>query len=127
MNFIEVSYLVAQAQCLTNLQVAMVSQFAIKASWCGCIFPLIRQWLLHMSPFCEMRQSTSLKTPALDDCCHVFYEWKLNAVLHKKLSLRSFHRKCCTIKDGAQTYDFIADKSCLLFTFILNILSGSEK
>ena len=54
MNFIKVSCLIAQAQCLANLQVAMVSQFAIKASWCDCIFPRIRQWLLHMSPFCEI-------------------------------------------------------------------------
>ena len=47
----------------------------------------------------------------VDECCgHVFYEWPLNAVLHKKLSLRSFRRKYCTIKDGAKTFDFIADK-----------------
>ena len=32
----------------------------------------------------------------------------------------------CTIKDGAQTYDFIADKSCLLLSIILKVLSGSE-
>ena len=47
----------------------------------------------------------------------------LNAALHKKLSLWSFHRKFYTIKDGAQTYDFIADKSCLLFFIILKVLS----
>ena len=47
----------------------------------------------------------------------------LNAALHKKLSLRSFHRKFYTIKDGTQTYDYIADKSCLLFFIILKVLS----
>ena len=47
----------------------------------------------------------------------------LNAALHKKLSLRSFHRKFYTIKDGAQTYNFITDKSCLLFFIILKVLS----
>ena len=47
----------------------------------------------------------------------------LNAALHKKLSLRSFHRKFYTIKDGTQTNDFIADKSCLLFFIILKVLS----
>ena len=57
-------------------------------------------------------------------CCLVFYEWPLNALLHKKLSLRSFRRKHCTIKDGAQTYDFIVDKSCLLFSIILKVVSG---
>ena len=41
----------------------------------------------------------------------------------KKLSLRSFRSKYCTIKDCAQTYDFIADKSCLLFSIILKVLS----
>ena len=40
--------------------------------------------------------------------------------------MRSFRRKYCTIKDGAQTYDFIADKSCLLFSIILKVLSGWE-
>ena len=44
----------------------------------------------------------------------------------KKLSLQSFRRKYCTIKDGAQTYDFIADKSCLLISIILNVLCGWE-
>ena len=39
MNFVKVSCLIAQDQCLTNLQVAMVSQFAIKASWCWLHFP----------------------------------------------------------------------------------------
>ena len=58
----------------------------------------------------------------LDKCCHVFYEWPLNAVLHKKLSWWLFCRKYCTIKDGAQTYDFIADKICLLFSIILKIV-----
>ena len=52
----------------------------------------------------------------------------LNAALHKKLSLHAIvsYRKYCTIKDGAQTYNFIADKSCLLFAIILDILSGWE-
>ena len=50
---------------------------------------------------------------------HIFYEWPLYALLYKKLSLWSFHRKYCTIKDGAQTYDFIADKRCLLSSIIL--------
>ena len=40
--------------------------------------------------------------------------------------MQSFHRKYCTIKDGTQTYNFIADKSCLLFAIILDILSGWE-
>ena len=62
----------------------------------------------------------------LKKCCHIFYEWPLNAVLHKKLSLLSFCRKYCTTKDGAQTYDFIADKRCLLFSIILKVLSGWE-
>ena len=44
----------------------------------------------------------------------------------KKLSLQSFRRKYCTIKDGAETYDFIADKCCSLFSIILNVLSGWE-
>ena len=55
---------------------------------------------------------------------HIFYEWPLNAPLHKKLSLWSFRRKYCTTKDSAQTYDFIADKRCLLFSIILKVLSG---
>ena len=55
---------------------------------------------------------------------HIFYEWPLYAPLHKKLSLWSFRRKYCTTKDGAQTYDFIADKRCLLFSIILKVLSG---
>ena len=62
--------------------------------------------------------------PHLDECSHVFYEWPLNAVLYKKLSLQLFHRKYCTIKDGAQTFDFIADKSYLIFSIILKVLSG---
>ena len=37
-----------------------------------------------------------------------------------------FRRKYCTVKDGIQTYYFIADKSCLLFTIILKVLSGWE-
>ena len=44
----------------------------------------------------------------------------------QKLSLWSFHRNYCTIKNGAQTYDFIADKSYLLFSIILKVLSGLE-
>ena len=44
----------------------------------------------------------------------------LYAVLHKKLSLQSFRRKYCTIKDGAQTYDFIAAKTFSLFSIILH-------
>ena len=39
----------------------------------------------------------------------------------------SFRRKCRTIKDGTKTYNFIADESCLLFSIILKVLSGSEK
>ena len=53
--------------------------------------------------------------PHLDAMLSRFLQWPLNAVLHKKLSLQLFCRKYCTIKDGTQTYDFIADKSCLLF------------
>ena len=49
--------------------------------------------------------------------------WPLNAALHKTLSLRLFRRKFYTIKDGAQTYNFITDKSCLLFFIILKVLS----
>ena len=66
-----------------------------------------------------------LKTPHVEEYCgHVFYKWPLNAVLHKKLSLQSFRRKYC--KDGAKTYDFIADKCCLLFSIILKVLHGWE-
>ena len=65
--------------------------------------------------------------PDLDDWFHVFYDWPLNAVLHKKLSVGSSRGKCYTIKDGVQTYDFVADRSCLLFSIILKGLSGSEK
>ena len=49
----------------------------------------------------------------------------LNEVLHKKLSLRTFRRKYCTINDSAQTYDFSADKNCLLLSIIPKVLSGS--
>ena len=49
----------------------------------------------------------------------------LNAVLHENWACDSLV-EICTIKDGAQTYDFIADKSCSLFSIILNILSGWE-
>ena len=49
----------------------------------------------------------------------IIYEWPLHAVLHKKLSLRSFRRKYRTTKDGAQ--------SCLVFSIILKFFSGSEK
>ena len=38
----------------------------------------------------------------------------LNEVLHKKLSLRKFRRKYCTINDSAQTYDFSAYKKLLV-------------
>ena len=66
--------------------------------------------LLHL--YCPSKATKRLlKTRHVDECCgHVFYEWPLNAVLHKKLSLRSFSRKYCTVKDGAKTFDFIADK-----------------
>ena len=74
----------------------------------------------------QSRQNAFKKMPDLDDCCYVFDEWPLNAVLLKKLSLGSFRRKCYSIKDGVQTYDFIADRSCLLFSIILKALSGSE-
>ena len=62
--------------------------------------------------------------PHLDAMLSRFLQWPLNAVLHKKLSLQLFCRKYCNIKDGTQTYDFIADKSCLLFTITLKVLSG---
>ena len=66
--------------------------------------------LLHL--YCPSKATKRLlKTRHVDECYgHVFYEWPLNAVLHKKLNLRSFRRKYCTIKDGAKTFDFIADK-----------------
>ena len=44
----------------------------------------------------------------------------------KKLSLWSFRRKYCTMSDDAQTYDFLADKSCLLFSIILKVLRWWE-
>ena len=80
--------------------------------------------LLHLS--CPSKATKRLlKTPHVDEYCgHVFYKWPLNAVLHKKLSLQSFRRKYC--KDGAKTYDFIADKCCLLFSIILKVLHGWE-
>ena len=87
----------------------------------------IRHWLLLHLLFPPKVTKRCLRMPHLDKCCHVFCEWPLNgAVLPKKLSLRSFQRKYCTIKDGAQTYDFIADKSCLLFSVILKVLGGWE-
>ena len=43
--------------------------------------------------------------------------------LHNKLSVGSFFRKCCTIRDGAQTYDFIA---CLVSIILRVFLSGWE-
>ena len=61
-----------------------------------------------------------------DECSHVFYEWPLNAVFYRKLSLQSCRWKYCTNRDGTQTYDFTADKSCLLFSIILKLLSGWE-
>ena len=45
----------------------------------------------------------------------------------QKTELHWFHRKYCTIKDGAQTYNVIVDKSCLLFSIILKVLSGPGK
>ena len=40
------------------------------------------------------------------------YEWPLNAVLHKKNLINKIKK-----------FDFIADKSCLLFPIILKVLS----
>ena len=45
----------------------------------------------------------------------------------KNWACDNFSRKYCTFIDGSQTYDFIADKSCLLFSIILKVLGGSEK
>lgn len=122
------------------LQVAMVGQFSMKARMClrfppyeavalakhlkGCKAPA------SCSPFffpTKVDETPFKKMPDLDDWFHVFYDWPLNAVLHRKLSVGSFRRKCYTIKDGIQTYDFVADRSCLLFSIILKGLSGSEK
>ena len=113
----------------------------MKARRCAYIFPRKRQWLLlpfffvrgketsfkrlilmciRHRPLLHIFSTESDETPSkkcriMMPCCHVFFEWPLNAVLHKKLSLQLFCRKNCTIKDGTQTYDFIVDKSCLLF------------
>ena len=67
--------------------------------------------------------------PHLNKCCLVCDEWPLDGVIHKKKNepcLWSFRRKYCTMKDDAQTYDFIADKSCLLFSIILKVLRWWE-
>ena len=128
----------------------MVGQFAMKARWYVYISPHKRQRLLHWSPFFSSKvakrlmcirhrlllhlffpskgnEMPSKKCNILKSAGHhIFYEWPPNALLHKQLNLWLFHRKYCTIKDGAQTYDFIADKSCLLFSIILKVLSGWE-
>ena len=64
--------------------------------------------------------------PHLNKCCLVFDEWPLDGVIHKKKWALPFRRKYCTMKDDAQTYDFIADKSCLLFSIILKVLRWWE-
>ena len=121
----------------------------MKARWCAYIFPHKRQRPLHWSPFFSSKvakrlmrirhrlllhlffptkgnEMPSKKCNIFNKSAghHIFYEWPLYAPLHKKLSLWSFRRKYCTTKDGAQTYDFIADKRCLLFSIILKVLSG---
>ena len=65
----------------------------------------IRHLLNSASPFLTAKgdEIPSKKTPLLDVCCHVSMNTLLMRYFTKKLSLQSFHRKYCTIKDGAQT------------------------
>ena len=76
------------------------------------------------------RQYRQLRRLHLDEWCHVFHEWPLNAVLRKKLSLRvrSFRRKYCTIKDGARPNlrFHCRQKLLVIFSIILKVLSGWE-
>ena len=110
---------------------ALASPFLLSKAG-KCLLKNVTSWcykapanLLHHL-FFFAKGDKHLKTPHLDDYCHVFYEWPLNDVLRKKLSLPSFCRKYCTIKDAAQTYYFIANKSCFLFSIILKVLSLSR-
>jgi len=56
------------------------------------------------SPFLAAKgdEMPSKKMPLLDECCHVSMNTLLMWYFPKKLSLQSFHRKYCTIKDGTQ-------------------------
>ena len=93
-------------------------------SWCINLrhWLLLHLFLLPKATKCLLKNATSWWV--LSRFLWMASERKpLNAALHKKLSLRSFHRKFYTIKDGTQTNDFIADKSCLLFFIILKVLS----
>ena len=93
-------------------------------SWCINLrhWLLLHLFLLPKATKCLLKNATSWWV--LSRFLWMTSERKpLNAALHKKLSLRSFHRKFYTIKDGTQTNDFIADKSCLLFFIILKVLS----
>ena len=54
------------------------------------------------------------------------YKYSSSSSSSSSFSSSSYYYYFCTIKDGAQTYDFIADKSCLLLSIILKVLSGSE-
>ena len=93
-------------------------------SWCINLrhWLLLHLFLLPKATKCLLKNATSWWVLSrflwmAPEC------WPLNAALHKTLSLRLFRRKFYTIKDGSQTYNFITDKSCLLFFIILKVLS----
>ena len=100
----------------------MIGQFAMKAGRCACVFRGI-----YASPFWETssKKLHILKRIRHRLLLHPFFSTKGDETPSKKRQ-RSFRRKCYAIKDDAQTY-FIADKSCLLFSIILKVLSGLEK
>ena len=81
----------------------------MKARPWAYVFPHLRQWLLRhlfslegsetsskkhlilmrishqlLLHFFFPKETPSKKMPYLDECCHVFYEWPLIAVIHKK-------------------------------------------
>ena len=78
------------------LQVAMVGQFSMKARMCLRFPPYEAVALAKHLKGCKcgflltfffptkVDETPFKKMPDLDDWFHVFYDWPLNAVLHKK-------------------------------------------
>jgi len=129
----------------------MAGQFALKARRCTYVFARIRQRLLRHLFLCQRQRNVFSKTSHLDaykapaSASPFFFTEGdetpskkryilIIAVMFSNGLLMQYFTKTepaivswkiyCIIKGGAQTYDFIADKSCLLFSIIPKVLSG---